>query len=224
MLDPDTLVSAKSFAVALLAVSACLDGVDKVLATNHPVFALVRPPGHHATKTTGMGFCLFSNLAIAAHYALEQPGVSQVAIVDWDVHHGNGTESIVESNPHIAYCSLHQFPLYPGTGRSSDRGHYDNVLNIPLPAGSGGQEYQAMFEKKLIPFITRFQPDILLVSAGYDANHDDPLAMMSLQPQDYGLFTRYLLKITPRILFSLEGGYNLEVMSQSIVATIEACL
>lgn len=224
LLDPDTPVSSKSYDVALLAVSACLDGVDTVLKTNHPAFALVRPPGHHATKTTGMGFCLFSNLAIAAYYALEKPGINRVAICDWDVHHGNGTESIVENNPHIAYCSLHQFPFYPGTGRASDRGHYDNVLNIPLPAGCTIQEYQPVFEQKIIPFLTRFQPDILLVSAGYDANHDDPLAMMSLQPEDYGIFTHYLLEITPKILFALEGGYNLQVMSQSVVETIQACL
>lgn len=224
LLDPDTPVCSHSFDIAVLAVAACLDGVDQVLSTNQPAFALVRPPGHHATKNTGMGFCLFSNLAIAAYYALDQAGINRVAILDWDVHHGNGTESIVESNPHIIYCSLHQFPFYPGTGRASDRGHYDNVLNLPLPAGCTIREYQPIFEKQAVPFLSRFQPDILLVSAGYDANHDDPLAMMSLQPEDYGTFTNYLLDITPRILFALEGGYNLEVMSQSVVETIQACL
>lgn len=224
MLDPDTPVSAESFDIALLAVSAWLDGVDKVLETDNPAFALVRPPGHHATKKMGMGFCLFSNAAIAAHYALEKPGINRVAILDWDVHHGNGTESLVDHNPHIVYCSLHQFPFYPGTGRASDRGHYDNVLNIPLPPGCGIQEYKLMFEKKIVPFLTRFNPDLLLVSAGYDANDDDPLAMMSLQPEDYGVFTRYILPITRRILFGLEGGYNIEVMSKSVVATVEPCI
>ncbi len=224
MLDPDTPVSIDSFDTALLAVSAWFDGVDKAWEINHPSFVLVRPPGHHATKEMGMGFCLFSNVAIAAHYALEKPGINTVAILDWDVHHGNGTESIVESNPHIAYCSLHQFPFYPGTGRASDRGHYDNVLNIPMVAGGGLKEYQIMFEQKVIPFLTRFKPDMLLVSAGYDANDDDPLAMMSLHPSDYSVFSRYILPITPRIVFGLEGGYNIEVMSQSVLATIEPFL
>ncbi|ACK71927.1 histone deacetylase superfamily [Gloeothece citriformis PCC 7424] len=221
MLDPDTPVSPQSYDIALLAVSAWLDGIDHVLERNNPAFALVRPPGHHATKKMGMGFCLFSNAAIAAHYALEKPGINRVAILDWDVHHGNGTEDIVQGNPHIVYCSVHQFPCYPGTGRASDRGHYENVLNIPLPPGSTLKEYQVMFEGKIIPFLKKFQPDLLLVSAGYDANHDDPLAMMSLQPSDYGIFSRYLLGVTRRILFGLEGGYNLEVMSQSVVATVE---
>lgn len=224
MLDPDTPVSPDSYEIALLAVSAWLDGVDRVLESNSPAFALVRPPGHHATKTMGMGFCLFSNAAIAAHYALEKKGINKVAILDWDVHHGNGTEDIIEGNPHIIYCSLHQFPCYPGTGRASDRGHYDNVLNIPLPPGCTIKEYEPLFESKVIPFLEGFKPDLLLVSAGYDANHHDPLAMMSLQPPDYGVFTRYILGVTRRILFGLEGGYNLEVMSKSVVATVESCL
>lgn len=223
-IDPDTPVSPQSYDVALLAVSAWLDGVDQVLASNNPAFVLARPPGHHAVSETGMGFCLFSNAAIAAHYALEKKGINRVAILDWDVHHGNGTEDLVESNPRILYCSLHQFPCYPGTGRASDRGHYDNVLNIPMPPGCTIKEYEPMFENKIIPVLKRFDPDLLLVSAGYDANHDDPLAMMSLQPPDYGVFTRYLLGVTRRILFGLEGGYDLEVMSQSVVATVEPCL
>ena len=131
-LDPDTPISPASYDVALLAVSAWLDGVDSVLATSNPAFVLARPPGHHAEKSQGMGFCLFSNAAIAANYALKQPGIDKVGILDWDVHHGNGTQAIVETNPQIAYCSLHQFPCYPGTGKASERGDYENVLNLPL--------------------------------------------------------------------------------------------
>lgn len=171
-----------------------------------------------------MGFCLFSNAAIAAYYALEQPGTSRVAILDWDVHHGNGTQAIVENHSQIAYCSLHQFPCYPGTGLASERGSYNNVLNLPLPPGSTVTEYQSLFESQIIPFLTNFQPDLLIVSAGYDANAADPLADMSLQPLDYGLFTEYCLQVTRRIAFGLEGGYDFSALAQSVVATIEKCL
>lgn len=223
-LDMDTPVSAQSYDVALLAVSGWLDGVDVVVQNQEPAFVLARPPGHHAEKDRGMGFCLFSNAAIAADYALQKPGIERVAILDWDVHHGNGTQHLVEHNPRIAYCSLHQFPCYPGTGRSSDRGLHNNVLNIPMSPGSTIAEYQPAFEQQVIPFLSNFQPDLLIVSAGYDANAADPLAGINLQPQDFGLFTDYCLQITRRILFGLEGGYDLDALSQSVLATIEHCL
>jgi acetoin utilization deacetylase AcuC-like enzyme len=223
-LDTDTIVSPRSYDVALLAVSAWLDGVDRVLATDNPAFVLTRPPGHHAEGDRGMGFCLFSNAAIAAYYALEKPGVSRVAILDWDVHHGNGTQALTENHPQIAYCSLHQFPCYPGTGRASERGKYDNVLNLPMDPGSTTNDYQAAIEQKVVPFLTNFQPDLLIVSAGYDANADDPLASMSLQPPDYGLFTDSCLQVTRRIVFGLEGGYDLSALARSVIATIERCL
>ena len=224
MLDADTPVSAHSYDIALLAVNAWLDGVDNVLATSNPAFILARPPGHHAERNSGMGFCLFSNAAIAAYYALEQPGIQRVAILDWDVHHGNGTQDIVESDARIAYCSLHQYPCYPGTGKASEQGVHNNVLNLPMPPGSTLADYQPMFEQKVIPFLKAFQPDLLIVSAGYDATADDPLAGISLQPEDYGLFTRYCLQLTRRIVFGLEGGYHLTALAQSVVATIEPCL
>jgi acetoin utilization deacetylase AcuC-like enzyme len=224
MLDADTPVSPQSYDIALLAVSAWLDGVDCVLASNEPAFVLARPPGHHAVRERGMGFCLFGNAAIAAYYALERPGIQRVAIVDWDVHHGNGTEALVENNPQIAYCSLHQFPGYPGTGAAGDCGAYNNVLNLPMPPESSIKDYQPAFEARLMPFLREFQPDFLIVSAGYDANQADPLASIALQPQDYSIFTRYLLKITRRILFGLEGGYDFAALAQSVVATIEPCI
>jgi acetoin utilization deacetylase AcuC-like enzyme len=224
MLDPDTAISTKSYNVALLAVSAWLDGVDQVLGHNSPAFVLARPPGHHAERDTGMGFCLFSNAAIAAYYALEKGNINRVAILDWDVHHGNGTQSLVESNSQIIYCSLHQFPCYPGTGNKDEQGMYNNILNIPMDAGSKLEDYQQAFEHQVIPFLRNFQPDLLIVSAGYDANADDPLAGISLQPQDYKVLTNYCLTITPRILFGLEGGYDFEALSKSVVATIDSVM
>ncbi|MDJ0729764.1 MAG: histone deacetylase [Crocosphaera sp.] len=223
-LDGDTIVSPHSHNVALLAVNAWLDGVDTVLETHNPAFVLSRPPGHHAVQKTGMGFCLFSNAAIAADYALQSRGVQRVAILDWDVHHGNGTQAIVEDNPNIAYCSLHQFPAYPGTGRASETGKYDNVLNIPMQPGSDFKTYQLAFTEQVIPFLEAFKGDLLIVSAGYDANEADPLASINLQPNDYGVFTQQLLTITSCVLFGLEGGYDLSALSHSVAATIEACL
>lgn len=223
-LDMDTPISAESYKIALLAVNGWLDGIDRVLATNNPAFVLARPPGHHAVSNTGMGFCLFSNAAIAADYALKQPEIKRVAIIDWDVHHGNGTEALVENNPNIAYCSLHQFPCYPGTGRESDRGQYNNVLNIPMKTGSSLEQYQPAFVEKVMPFLKNFNPDLLIVSAGYDANKNDPLADMNLHPSDYGIFTNYLLTLTSRIVFGLEGGYDFDSLGKSVAETIGACL
>ena len=219
-LTPDTPVSQRSYEVALLTVNAWLDGVDLVLDTDDPAFVLARPPGHHATRDQAMGFCLFSNAAIAANYALGKPGIERVAIVDWDVHHGNGTEDIIKDNPQLAYCSLHQHPCYPGTGYSNEIGQYDNILNLPMAPGCTIDDYQPVFEQKVIPFIENFQPDLLIVSAGYDANHQDPLASISLQPDDYGFFTQCLRKITRNIVLGLEGGYHLQALADSVVATL----
>ncbi|MBD2091199.1 histone deacetylase [Microcoleus sp. FACHB-1515] len=223
-IDADTYVSPRSFDVALLAVNAWLDAIDRVLKTNNPAFVLSRPPGHHAVREIGMGFCIFSNAAIAAHYALKQPGIERVGILDWDVHHGNGTQACVEDNPQIRFCSLHQSPHYPGTGRADERGKFENVLNLPMRAGSSIADYEPLFEQKVIPFFEEFQPDLLIVSAGYDATTGDPLAQINLEPEDFGRFTRYCLKLTRRIVFGLEGGYEYDDLARSISATIEACL
>ncbi len=223
-IDGDTPISARSYDVALLAVNAWLDGVDRVVQAGAPAFVLARPPGHHALRETGMGFCVFSNAAIAAHYALDLPGIQRVAILDWDVHHGNGTQALVEMQPQLAYCSLHESPQYPGTGAATERGLHGNVLNIPMARGSAIAQYQPAFEQQVMPFLRNFQPDLLIVSAGYDAAAADPLGGMVLQPQDYGRFTEYCLGLTRRIVFGLEGGYDLDAIAQSVLATIQPCL
>ncbi len=219
-IDGDTAVSERSYDVAFLAVSAWLDGVDRVLESGQPVFALTRPPGHHAKKNTGMGFCLFNNAAIAAEYALEKYGIERVAILDWDVHHGNGTQEIVWNRPQIGYVSTHQAPFYPGTGWQSETGGHENILNLPLPAECAIAEYLPIFKERAIPFLQDFKPDLLIVSAGFDANYDDPLASMNLQPQDYGIFTELCLGLTSKILFGLEGGYDFQSLSESVVAVV----
>jgi acetoin utilization deacetylase AcuC-like enzyme len=223
-IDNDTFVSPRSYDVALIAVAAWLDGVDLTLNSGYPSFILARPPGHHATHYRGMGFCLFSNAAIAAHYALTQANIERVAILDWDVHHGNGTQELVENNPHIAYCSLHQSPAYPGTGAATDRGRYHNVLNIPMSVGSTLKEYQTAFEKQVMPFLRNVSPDLLIISAGYDANYDDPLAEICLEPSDYAIFTDYCLELNCPLVFGLEGGYHLRALADSVKYTIASCL
>jgi acetoin utilization deacetylase AcuC-like enzyme len=210
--------------VALLAVSAWLDGVDIVLESGRPAFVLARPPGHHAYAQSGMGFCIFGNAAIAAISACDRLNLQRVAILDWDVHHGNGTQEAVWDRPDIAYVSTHQSPFYPMTGRKDEMGNHDNILNIPMRSGSAIAEYLPVFENQIMPFLRKFNPELLIVSAGFDANADDPLASILLKPEDFGIFTKLCLDLTPKILFGLEGGYDFGSLSKSVIAVIEQCL
>lgn len=223
-LDADTVMSSESYEVALLAVAAWLDGADWVVQHGSSAFALVRPPGHHAERSQGMGFCLLSNAAIAAHYALAKLDAKRVVILDWDVHHGNGTQSLVERNPQIAYCSFHQSPAYPGTGAASEQGFHRNVLNLPMAPGSQLADYQQRWQAEAAPFLQAFGADFMIVSAGYDATQADPLASISLQPNDYSWFTQVCLQITPNILFGLEGGYDYPALAESVAATIRTAV
>ena len=223
-IDGDTIASAKTYDVALLALSAWLDGVDLVLESGHPAFVLARPPGHHARAHAGMGFCIFGNAAIAAISACDRLNLQRVAILDWDVHHGNGTQEAVWNRPDIAYVSTHQAPFYPMTGRKDETGDHDNILNIPMRSGSAIAEYLPVFENQIMPFLRNFNPDLLIVSAGFDANADDPLASILLNPEDFGAFTKICLELTPKILFGLEGGYDFDSLSRSVIAVIEQCL
>ncbi|MDX2256245.1 MAG: histone deacetylase [Pseudanabaenaceae cyanobacterium bins.39] len=220
--DGDTIVSAASYDVAVLAVSAWLDGVDMVLNSGRPAFVLARPPGHHARAHRGMGFCLFGNAAIAAMYGGDRVG--RVAILDWDVHHGNGTQEAVWDCPHIAYVSTHQSPFYPMTGKPEETGEHHNILNIPMHSGSAIAEYLSAFQGQIMPFLRNFQPDLLIISAGFDANADDPLAGILLKPEDFGTLTKLCLELTPKILFGLEGGYDFDSLSRSVVSVISQCL
>ncbi|RMH67356.1 MAG: histone deacetylase [Cyanobacteria bacterium J003] len=223
-LDPDTYLNDQSDRVARLAVQAWLDGVDLALQRQQAIFVLARPPGHHALRERGMGFCLLANGAIAGHYALSLPGIRRVAILDWDVHHGNGTQALVQDNPQIAYCSLHEFPAYPYTGDGGDRGRYNNVLNLPMPTGSNGEAYRAAFQDQVMPFLRQFNPDLLIISAGYDAHREDPLSSIELEDADYGWMMHQCLQITHRIVIGLEGGYNLDALGRSLVATVQAAV
>lgn len=223
-IDGDTIASAQTYDVALLAVSAWLDGVDIVLESGRPAFVLARPPGHHARAHSGMGFCIFGNAAIAAMSACDRLNLDRVAILDWDVHHGNGTQEAVWDRPDIAYVSTHQAPFYPMTGREDETGAHNNILNIPMRSGSAIAEYLPVFENEIMPFLRNFNPDLLIVSAGFDANADDPLASILLKPEDFGVFTKLCLELTPKILFGLEGGYDFDSLSRSVIAVIEQCL
>ena len=223
-IDGDTIASPHTYDVALLAVSAWLDGVDLVLESGRPAFVLARPPGHHARAHSGMGFCIFGNAAIAAMSACDRLNLQRVAILDWDVHHGNGTQEAVWDRPDIAYVSTHQAPFYPMTGHKNETGAYDNILNIPMRLGSGMAEYLPVFENQIMPFLRNFNPDLLIVSAGFDANADDPLASILLKPEDFGAFTKLCLELTPKILFGLEGGYDFDSLSRSVISVISQCL
>jgi len=222
MLDADTAVSRESYQVALLSAGAWLVGVDWVLDQQDSAFVVSRPPGHHARPNQGMGFCIFGNAALAAHYAYKVKGKQRVAVLDWDVHHGNGTQEMLENYPHFAYCSLHQYPAYPGTGTAEERGFYDNVLNIPLPPGSDGAVYRQAFTTQVMPFLKSFAPDFLIISAGFDATRADPLAQMLLEPEDYIFFTEQCRQVVPQLLVGLEGGYDLDALQQSVVNVVRA--
>jgi len=223
-LDPDTMVSPESYEIALQSTGAWLDAVDRLVAQKESSFVISRPPGHHAEADHAMGFCLFNNCAIAANYAMVVKGVSRVAVLDWDVHHGNGTQHILEGDPDLAYCSLHQWPFYPGTGADHETGHHNNVLNIPLASGSGKSEYFHAFDKQVLPFLRSWEPELLIISAGFDASLNDPLGGMQLLPEHFAEFTRYCLDLTPHLLVGLEGGYDLKDLASCSKAVAEVLI
>ncbi len=226
MLDEgDTHAVRESFEAALLAAGAVITAIDAVLQQKAgAAFCAVRPPGHHAERDRAMGFCLFNNVAVGARYAQRVHGIGRVAILDWDVHHGNGTQHIFEADPTVLYISLHQYPFYPGTGAREERGVGEGVgftLNIPLPAGSGEQLYLEAFDREVVPALRKYCPDVLIISAGFDAHRDDPLANMLLTEQTYRAMTERILGIAPMVSV-LEGGYNLDALARCVEAHMRA--
>jgi acetoin utilization deacetylase AcuC-like enzyme len=229
-IDADTSLSPGSFEAALRGAGGALHAVDEVIAGRADnAFVAVRPPGHHAETTRAMGFCVFNNAAIAARHAQDHHGLERIAIVDFDVHHGNGSQEIFWADPTVMYCSTHEMPLYPGTGAPDERGEHDTVVNAPLRAGDGGKEFRAAMEGVILPRLQAFGPDLIVISAGFDAHMRDPLANLNFKEADFGWATRRIMEVADataqgRIVSVLEGGYDLEGLAQSAAAHVAALM
>ena len=229
-LDGDTTMSPGSFEAALRAIGGATLAVDEVIAKKADnAFVAMRPPGHHAETVKPMGFCFFNHAAIAARHAQKTHGLARVAIVDFDVHHGNGSQEIFWSDPTVMYCSTHQMPLYPGSGDKSERGDHDQIVNAPLRPNDGGSQFKEAFESRILPRLTAFGPDLIIISAGFDAHARDPLANLQLVEDDFAWATKKLMEIADkhaggRVVSVLEGGYDLQGLSQSAAAHVTALM
>jgi len=229
-LDPDTYLSPGSVAAAFRGAGAAIRAVDMVMAGEAAnAFCATRPPGHHAERETAMGFCFFGNVAAAAMHALDHHGLSRVAIVDFDVHHGNGTQNLVEDDPRVLFCSSHQMPLYPGTGEPADTGPHDTVVNVALPGGADGRMFRAAMEREVLPRVDAFAPELILISAGFDAHADDPLAGLRLTEADFAWITGRLCDLATahsggKVVSCLEGGYDLEALGRSARAHVDVLI
>lgn len=229
-LDGDTIVSPGSGDAALRAAGAAVAGVDAVCEGKaRNAFCAVRPPGHHAEADQSMGFCLFNNVAVAALHARVKHGLRRVAVIDFDVHHGNGTQHMFERDADLLYASTHEWPLYPGTGAAQEQGVAHNIVNVPLAGGSGGAEFRAAYTAKILPALDAFKPELVIISAGFDAHENDPLAGLRLHEDDYAWVTRALMEIArkyakDRVVSCLEGGYDLDALAASSAAHVEALM
>ena len=229
-IDADTSMSPGSFEAALRCVGGATLAVDEVMNQKaRNAFVATRPPGHHAETAKPMGFCFFNNAAIAARYAQKRYDVERVAIVDFDVHHGNGSQDIFWNDKSVMYCSTHEMPLYPGTGAVSERGEHDMIVNAPLRAGDGGDKFREAFDNAILPRLRNFRPDFLIISAGFDAHTRDPLANLNLVEADYTWVTQRLMQIADesaqgRIVSLLEGGYDLQGLARSTAAHVTALM
>ena len=226
-IDGDTHMSPGSLQAAYRAAGGVLRAVDMVLQGDAPnAFAAVRPPGHHAETQTAMGFCLFGNVALGAKHALDYHGLKRVAVVDFDVHHGNGTQDLLWDEPRALTITSQQMPLWPGTGAETDSGAFDNVVNMPLPPGSNGVAMRAAYERIAFPKITAFKPELIIISAGFDAHQDDPLAELNWSTEDFVWLTKQLCALANdlcegRLVSALEGGYDLNALAASVKAHVE---
>jgi acetoin utilization deacetylase AcuC-like enzyme len=230
VIDPDTLMSPRTLEAALRAAGGAVAAVDAVMLGDFDnAFVAMRPPGHHAERMTAMGFCFLNNAAVAARHAQSVHDAERVAIVDFDVHHGNGTQEIFWSDPTVLYASTHQAPFYPGTGSASERGEFDTIVNVPLRAGDGGDAFRAAMSAVILPRVAAFAPDLVIVSAGFDAHRRDPLGGLAFEEEDFGWATRRLLEIAGRsargrLISVLEGGYDLQGLAASVGAHVAALL
>ena len=228
--DGDTVMSTGSAEAAQRAAGAVVAAVDAVMAgAVRTAFAAVRPPGHHAAPSVPGGFCLFNNVAVGALHALANHGLERVAIVDFDVHHGQGTQAVVEPDPRLFYASTHQYPLYPGTGFPRERGIAGNVVNVPLAPGAGGAEFRAAWGERILPALDGFAPQLVIVSAGFDAHRRDPLAQLNVETDDFVWLTGELLAIADRhaggrLVSALEGGYDLAALAESAATHVRALI
>jgi acetoin utilization deacetylase AcuC-like enzyme len=233
--DPDTVICPESFNVALAAAGACVSAVDEVLkATDRNALCLVRPPGHHATPTRSMGFCLFNNIALAAHHAKKAHGLNRILIVDWDVHHGNGTQDIFYEDPQVVFYSIHRYGngFYPGTGAENETGRgkgLGHIVNAAIRFGTPRKDYRSKFTDRLGKAADKIKPELVLVSAGFDAHAKDPIGSLGLEVEDFQTLSRQVLDVANthaggRLVSCLEGGYNLEVLAESVQAHLEELL
>jgi acetoin utilization deacetylase AcuC-like enzyme len=229
-LDGDTSMSPGTWEAVMRGVGGAIAATDAVIAGDADnAFVATRPPGHHAEISRPMGFCFFDQAAIAARHAQRKHGIGRVAIVDFDVHHGNGTQDIFWADPTVMYCSTHQMPLFPGTGASGERGEHDTIVNAPLASGDGGAKFRSAFENLILPQIQKFTPELLIISAGFDAHRRDPLASLELDASDFGWVTRKLMDAAHasaggRIVSVLEGGYDLQGLQESVAEHVTALM
>src|SRR5271168_5491686 len=229
-IDGDTSMSPGTWEAVMRGVGGAVSATDAVMSGAYQnAFVAVRPPGHHAEIAKPMGFCFFDNAAIAARHAQRKYGIARAAVVDFDVHHGNGTQDIFWADKTVMYCSTHQMPLFPGTGASGERGEHDNIVNAPLASEDGGAKFRAAFENTILPNLSKFSPELIIISAGFDAHHRDPLASLNLKAEDFGWVTRKLMDIADRtaggrIVSVLEGGFDLQGLKESVAAHVSALM